>query len=89
MRTGRTGLIVWLHNTKYVKVLRKFGNIHYVSKKMAYAVLYCDSEKSDLIVQKLEKQKFTKRVDYSYLGQLKTEYASKKEFNKVEEELIY
>ncbi|MGV3487829.1 MAG: YlbG family protein [Tuberibacillus sp.] len=89
MLTGRTGLIVWLNNTKYVKVLKKFGNIHYVSKKMAYAVLYCESEKVEAIVQRLEKQKFTKRVDYSHLGELKTEYASKKEINQVEEELIY
>lgn len=89
MLSGRSGLIVWLHNTKHVKVLKRFGNIHYVSKKLAYAVLYCDSDKRDLVIQRLEKQKFIKRVDYSHLGELKTQYTKKKDPIQVQEEMIY
>ena len=57
---------------------------------MAYVVLYCDSDKRDMVVQRLEKQKFTKRVDFSYLGELKTQYAKKKDVTLLqEEEMIY
>jgi uncharacterized protein YlbG (UPF0298 family) len=89
MLSGRSGLIVWLHNTKHVKLLKRFGNIHYVSKKMAYAVLYCDSDKREQVMQRLERQKFIKRVDYSFLGELKTEYTKKKDIIQLQEEMIY
>ena len=42
METKRQGMVVWLHSLKQSKALRKFGNVHYISRKMKYAVIYCD-----------------------------------------------
>ncbi|GGH74413.1 uncharacterized protein YlbG (UPF0298 family) [Pullulanibacillus pueri] len=86
MVTERTGMIVWLYHIKHVKTLRKYGNIHYVSKALKYAVLYCDAEESDLIIQRLKKQKFTKRVDLSYLQEIRTHYKKKTETKPEDEE---
>lgn len=73
----RQGIIVWLHSLKYVKSLRKFGNIHYVSKKMKYAVLYCDREQIDEIMDTIASFSFVKRVEPSYRPLLKIEFESK------------
>lgn len=39
----REGLIVFLYHLKNSRQLRKYGTIHYVSKKMKYVVLYVGS----------------------------------------------
>ncbi len=41
---------------------------------MKYAVLYCDSNDKDFIIQKLEGLHFVKKVDLSYKAFIKTEY---------------
>jgi uncharacterized protein YlbG (UPF0298 family) len=89
MLTGRTGLIIWLNHVKYAKALKKFGIVHYVSKKMGYAVLYCDSDQAQYVINRLEKQKFIKKVELSYLNELKTDYAGSNKELKKTEELIF
>ncbi|MGM7701049.1 YlbG family protein [Pseudalkalibacillus sp. Hm43] len=74
MLTNRTGLAIWLHSLKYIKQLRKFGNIHYVSKRMKYAVLYCDTAQKERIIEKIEKLHFVKKVEPSHKAHIKTEY---------------
>ncbi len=44
MENKRQGIIVYLHSLKHSKMLRKFGNVHYVSKRLKYVVLYCDMD---------------------------------------------
>ncbi|MEH7391661.1 DUF2129 domain-containing protein, partial [Bacillus sp. JJ1474] len=34
----RQGIIVWLYSLKQAKMLRRFGNVHYVSKRLKYVV---------------------------------------------------
>jgi len=79
MTTERAGMIVWLYHLKHVKALRKYGNIYYVSKKMKYAVLYCDKEDSENIMHRLHKQRFTRRVDPSFLQEVSMLYKKKTE----------
>ena len=86
MVTKRTGIIVWLYHLKHVKALRKYGNIHYVSKKMKYAVLYCDAAESDMLVQRLKKQKFTKQIAPSYMQEISAHYKKKTEKKPEDEE---
>ncbi|RYL95433.1 DUF2129 domain-containing protein [Sporolactobacillus sp. THM7-4] len=70
----RDSLIVWLYNTKYMRILRRYGYVHYVSKRMKYAVLYCDGEKTETVINQLSKLKFVKNIDRSYLQEIKTTY---------------
>lgn len=74
----RQGIIVWLHSLKHSKMLRKFGNIHYVSKRLKYVVLYNDMENTDSIVEKLNALPYVKRVEPSYKPFLKIEFENKK-----------
>jgi len=75
----RTGLIIWTHHVKAVKMLERFGNIHYVSRKLNYVVMYINRDEEEQVIKRLEKLNFVKSVDYSYRNQLKTEYNSKHE----------
>lgn len=76
--TKRQGLAVWLHSLKNVRQLKKFGNIHYVSKKMKYVILYCDQGEIDPVVQRLESLQFVKKVEVSMRPFVSTEYQNAK-----------
>ncbi|MBA2874108.1 YlbG family protein [Thermaerobacillus caldiproteolyticus] len=78
----RQGIIVWLYSLKQSKHLRKFGNIHYVSKRLKYVVLYCDMEQVDDIMKKISSLPFVKQVEPSYRPFLKMEFESKGDHEK-------
>jgi len=75
----RQGVIVWLYSLKHSKYLRKFGNIHYISKRLKYIVLYCNMDEVDMITKKLESLPFVKKVEPSYRPYLKVEFESKED----------
>jgi uncharacterized protein YlbG (UPF0298 family) len=76
MFVQRQGLVVWLYSLKQAKMLRRFGNVHYVSKKLKYVVLYCNQDEIEEIIEKLKTFSFVKQVEPSYKPFLKLEYES-------------
>ncbi|MBD3106847.1 YlbG family protein [Bacillus sp. AGMB 02131] len=78
MLVARQGIIVYLHTLKQVKMLRRFGNIHYVSKKLKYVVLYTNMDDVDAIAEKLNSYSFVKKVEKSYKPFIKTDYENSK-----------
>ncbi|MBA9024987.1 MULTISPECIES: YlbG family protein [Bacillaceae] len=74
----RQALIVYLHTLKQAKMLRKFGNIHFVSKKMKYVVIYTNMEEIETLSQKLNSYSFVKKVEVSYKPFLKMEFENSK-----------
>ncbi|MCU9595053.1 YlbG family protein [Caldibacillus thermolactis] len=74
----RQGIIVWLYSLKAAKNLKKYGNVHYISKRLKYVVLYCDMDECESIMEKLSSFSYVKRVEPSYRPFLKTEFESKK-----------
>jgi uncharacterized protein YlbG (UPF0298 family) len=74
----RQGIIVWLYSLKQAKMLRRFGNVHYVSKKLKYAVIYCDIEDTEALIQKITSYSFVKKAEPSYKPFLKTEFENSK-----------
>lgn len=75
--TERTGLILWLNHLKAVKVLEKYGTIHYVSKKMKYAVLYINKDRLEQTTKQLQGLNFIQKVERSFRNEIRTEYNSK------------
>lgn len=63
---ARRGLVVWVYSLKQVRNLRRYGYIHYVSKKMKYVVLYVNEENVEATIEKIEKQFFVRTVEPSY-----------------------
>lgn len=74
MFNERMGLIVWMRSLKQVRSLRKFGNIHYVSNRMKYLVLYCDAETCEATMNKLQSLPYVTSVQKSQRPFLKTEF---------------
>lgn len=78
MFVERQGLIVWLHSVRNYKILRKFGTIHFVSKRLKYAVIYCNKESVDQIKKEIGAISFVKEVELSQKNNIRMEYDSKK-----------
>ncbi|MED4603893.1 YlbG family protein [Paenibacillus validus] len=77
MFTERTGIIVWVSDVKAAaKHLEKYGNVHFISKKLHYAAMYVYASRLDDTVKQLQKLPFVKKVERSYRNEIKTEYSS-------------
>ena len=74
----RRGIVVHLHHLKQVKALRKYGHVQYISKRMKYAVLYCDLEDAEETAKKLEKLQYVRSVQLSMKPFIKTEFENAK-----------
>jgi uncharacterized protein YlbG (UPF0298 family) len=74
----RQGMIVWLHSLKQAKMLRRFGNVHYVSKRLKYVVLYCNQEEIDELMIKIKSYSFVKKVEPSYKPFIKIDFENSK-----------
>ena len=72
----RTGLIIWLQDLRQVKNLEKFGLVHYVSRKLNYAVLYIHSDRVNEFSAQIQRLPFVKKVERSYRSEIPTEYNS-------------
>ncbi|EKZ4260495.1 YlbG family protein [Listeria monocytogenes] len=79
MENDRQAIVVWMNHLKQVRSLKRFGNVHYVSRKLKYAVLYCDMAEVEDNSNKVSRFHYVKRVEMSFRPFLKTEYESKKE----------
>lgn len=84
----RDSLIIWLYNTKYLRVLRRYGYVHYVSKRMKYAVMYCDHGHSESVISQLDKLKFVKQIDRSPLQDVRTTYEKGKSIQEEKDEIF-
>ncbi|RBP95117.1 uncharacterized protein YlbG (UPF0298 family) [Cytobacillus firmus] len=59
-------------------MLRRFGNVHFVSKRLKYVVLYSDLADAETIMEKINSYSFVKKVEPSYKPFLKTEFENSK-----------
>lgn len=75
---NRQGVIIYLHNLRQAKSLRKYGHVHYISRKMKYVVLYCNLEDVDAVIRRVEQLPSVKKVLPSYRPFLKTAYENAK-----------
>jgi len=74
----RQGIIIYLHHLRQAKSFRKFGHVHYISKKMKYVVLYCNQVDVETVINQVERLPAVKKVIPSYRPLLKTEYENAK-----------
>ena len=85
----RQGVIVWLYSLKQVKYFRRFGNIHYVSKRLKYIVVYMDMDEIEYAMKKMKSLSFVKKVEKSYRPFLKTEFENMTKRDSEEKEYDY
>jgi uncharacterized protein YlbG (UPF0298 family) len=76
MITPRAGIVVWLRDYKKSKALESYGVVHYVSRKMRYAVLYVNLNQVDEVMANVAKLPFVKTAERSFRHELRTDYSS-------------
>jgi uncharacterized protein YlbG (UPF0298 family) len=76
MEQQRIGYIVWVNDVKAGRNLERFGNVHYISKKLKYVVIYVDFAKSSEFVDRMTRLPYVKKVELSLRGEIPTEYSS-------------
>jgi len=74
MFVERLGIIVWLSDTKSARNLEKYGTLHYISKKMFYAVLYVHADRAEETIKSIQRLPYVKKVERSYRAEIPTEY---------------
>ncbi|QTD42424.1 YlbG family protein [Sporosarcina sp. Te-1] len=74
----RQGIVVYLQHLKQAKSFRKYGHVHYISRRMKYVVLYCDRDELEATIRKIERLPSVKKVLPSYRPFVKTEYENAK-----------
>jgi len=74
----RQGIIVWLFSLKQAKMLRRYGNVHYISKRLKYVVLYTNQSEVESLMEKISAHSFVKKVEPSYKPFLKLEFENSK-----------
>lgn len=70
----RTGFIVWYNDWKAARGLEKYGSLHYLSRKMHYAVLYVNADSAEETMRNLQRLPYVKKIERSYRNEIKTEY---------------
>ncbi|SHE69800.1 Uncharacterized protein YlbG, UPF0298 family [Seinonella peptonophila] len=61
----RLGLAVWVKDLKAARALGRWGNIHFISKRLKYVYLYIDELTADRIVTQIEQLPNVLRVERS------------------------
>jgi uncharacterized protein YlbG (UPF0298 family) len=79
MEQQRIGFIVWVTDTKAARNLERFGNVHYISKKLKYVVIYMDRDKSAQLLERMTKLPYIKKVEPSLRHEIPTEFSSSKD----------
>jgi uncharacterized protein YlbG (UPF0298 family) len=72
----RTGFIIWLHDSKPARNLEKYGSLHYISRKMNYAVIYVNADRAEETMKSIQRLPYVKKVERSYRSEIPTEYNS-------------
>ncbi|MHC5248000.1 YlbG family protein [Enterococcus sp. LJL120] len=73
----RRGLIVWVYSFKQLKNLKRFGLVHYLSRRMKYVLLYVNEEDVADIKERIEKLHFVRSVEPSYRPDVEMNFAEK------------
>lgn len=70
----RQALVVWLYTLKPIKQLKKFGNIHYISKRLKYIYLYVAKNEAESVMERLSTFHFVRKVEPSLRQELRMDF---------------
>ena len=73
----RRGLIVWVYSLRQLKNLRRFGFVHYVSRRMKYVLMYVNEENVAENMEKIARLHFVRHVDISHRPDIEMNFAEK------------
>ncbi|MED0675656.1 YlbG family protein [Aneurinibacillus thermoaerophilus] len=78
MRERRVGLAVYVKNIKVARNLRKFGNIHYISRRLNYVSMYIAADTLEETIERISRLDFVTKVEKSYRHEIPVHYDNAK-----------
>ncbi|ASR46906.1 YlbG family protein [Paenibacillus kribbensis] len=79
MFAERTGYIIWVSDIKAARNLEKYGNVHYISRRMHYVVIYMNADRAEDTVKNIRRLSYVRKVERSFRNEIRTEYNDEKE----------
>lgn len=73
----RRCLIVWVYSLKQLKVLKRYGFIQYISRRMKYVMIYMNEEEIETAEAKINGLHFVRKVERSYRPDVEMNFAEK------------
>lgn len=70
----RRALVVWMYTLKPIKQLKRFGNIHYISKRLKYIYLYVNEDEVESTMEKISNFHFVRKVEISPRNQIRMDF---------------
>lgn len=71
----RRAIVVWMYTLKPMKQLKRFGNIHYISKRLKYIYLYVNEDQVDSVMEKLQTFHFVRKVERSPRSEIRMDFS--------------
>jgi len=62
----RAGLVIWVNDIRAARNLERIGNIHFISRRLKYVVMYINEKDLRKTISYLEKLPFVQKVERSY-----------------------
>lgn len=72
----RQAIIAWVYTLKPLKQLKKFGNVHYISKRSKFVYIYVDKDQVEDTIAKLERLYFVRKVERSYRPEVRMDFST-------------
>lgn len=66
MFAERTGYIIWVSDIKAARNLEKYGNVHFISKRMHYVVIYMNADRAEDTVKNIRRLSYVRKVERSF-----------------------
>ncbi|WP_152382065.1 YlbG family protein [Paenibacillus brasilensis] len=79
MFAERTGYIIWVSDIKAARNLEKYGNVHYISRRMHYVVIYMNADRAEDTVKNIRRLSYVRKIERSFRNEIRTEYNDDKE----------
>ncbi|MBP2099788.1 YlbG family protein [Enterococcus rivorum] len=73
----RRCLVVWVYSLKQLKVLKRYGLIQYISRRMKYVMIYMNEEEIEMAETKINGLHFVRKVERSYRPDVEMNFAEK------------
>ncbi|WP_339061636.1 YlbG family protein [Tepidibacillus marianensis] len=66
----RAGLVIWVNDLRAARNLERTGNIHFISRRLKYVVMYINERDLRKTISYLERLPFVQKVERSYRSEI-------------------
>ncbi|MBS7576143.1 MULTISPECIES: YlbG family protein [unclassified Enterococcus] len=70
-------IAIYFYNPRFLKNLKRFGEVFYISRKLKYALMYVDESDLDKILSQIQKLHFVREVEKSYRPDIEMNFADR------------